>query len=306
MKEEQAVMLGEMLERSTKMFGKKSALWFEGKEITYKELYRNSNRFANALTRHGIKKGDVIAIMLPNIPEFLYAFFGAQRIGVVVVTLNPMYRGGEIIHVLNDSGAKLLLTLGSFVSMINEIRPDVPNLEHVVITGERELALAHPESTLFIQMVYDQKELPDLEDAHYKVGRMLVNVFKHFEVQDAWYKHQGGVRVGGKKIASFGFSRFEEEAVVIMNAMCLISKLDIEDFFKAVWVPREVKDKVLEPFTSIEEVTGSRPSKEEFCSQVAQAFQDEFAIELNEDDKLGRDESFGYEKQRTLVFHQHR
>ncbi|MCD5402172.1 AMP-binding protein [candidate division NPL-UPA2 bacterium] len=303
---ESIIQLGEILQRSAKKYGKKSAVWYEGKEISYIDFNRNANRFANALTRHGIKKGDIIAIMLPNIPEFLYAFFGAQRAGVVVVTLNPMFKGGEIIHILNDSEAKLLVTLGSFVSIINEIRPEVPNLEHIVITGERDVLLAHPESNVFIQMIYDSKEFPDLEEAYHKVAQGLLKVFHHFEVKDAWYKHWGGIRVGGKKIAAFGFARFEEEDIVIMNAMCLLSRLNIEDFFKAIWVPREVKDKFLEPLTSIEEETGVTPNKDAFKEQVIKDFQEEFDFELKEDNILGRDESFGYEKQRTLAFHKTR
>ncbi len=300
------IHLGEVLELSARQFGSKGALWYEGKEISYQELNRNANRFANALLRHGIGKGDVVAIMLPNIPEFLYSFFGAQRIGAVVVTMNPMYKGGEIIHVLNDSGARLLVTLASFVGMINEIRPEVPRLEHVVITGERDVVLAHHESTIFVQMVYDFKEMPDLEQTHFKVGRVLLNVFNHFGVKEAWYKHWGGIRVGGKKIAAFGFARFEEEDIVIMNAMCLLRKLDLDDFFKAIWVPREVKDKFLEPLTSIEEETGSFPAKTDFRDQVCRAFQEEFELELKEEQTLRRDELFAYEKQRTLAFHKTR
>ncbi len=109
--------------------------------------------------------------------------------------------------------------------------------------------------------------------------------------------------MGGKKIAAFSFARFEEEDIVIMNAMCLLHPLLIDDFFKAIWVPREVKDKFLEPLTSIEEETGAAPSKENFAEQVYQVFAEEFDLELKEDQTLGRDETFGYEKQRTLSLH---
>lgn len=223
-----------------------------------------------------------------------------------MVTMNPMFKGGEIIHVLNDSGARLLVTLASFVGMINEIRLEVRALEHVVITGERDVVLAHHESTLFVQMVYDFKDLPDIEATHHKIGSALLRVFAHFGIREAWYKHWGGIRVGGKKIAAFGFSRFDEEDIMVMNALCLLRKLNIDDYFKAIWVPREVKDKFLEPLTSIEKETGSCSDKEAFKQQIVQAFQHEFDLELKEDNTLGRDEMFGYEKQRTLAFHKTR
>ncbi len=295
------ILLGEIIEKSAKVYGKKAAIIFEGKEIAYNDVEKNVNRFANALLKSGIKKGDVVAIMLPNIPEFIYTYFGVQRIGAVAVPMNPMFKGGEIIHVLNDSGAKIMVTLASFISTINEVRPEVPNLQKIIITGERDINLADPASTIFVQMVYDAKDLPGLEKTYQKIGEALTRVFKEFKVKDVWYKHWGGVRVGGKKIAGFSFGQFGGEDVIIMNAICFIGKLVPDDFFKVIWVPKEIKDNYLEPLTSIEEQTGNKPAYEEFKDVVAGVFQDILEIDLEESNELSRDEKFGYQKQKTLV-----
>jgi long-chain acyl-CoA synthetase len=85
-----------------------------------------------------------------------------------------------------------------------------------------------------------------------------------------------------------------------VNALCFLSKLETDDFFKVIWVPPEVKDKVLEPLTSVEEETGKRPGKEEFKNVVLKALKDELGVEL-EEGSLKRDELFAYEKQKALA-----
>ncbi|MCK4728204.1 MAG: AMP-binding protein, partial [Desulfobacterales bacterium] len=101
------------------------ALRFEGKVITYKELNLRANRVANGLQGLGVKKGDRVAIMLPNIPEFVYTLVGTLKLGAVAVPFNTLYKGGEILHILKDSGAKCLIALTNFAPMINEIRPEL-------------------------------------------------------------------------------------------------------------------------------------------------------------------------------------
>ena len=80
-----------------------------------------------------------------------------------------------------------------------------------------------------------------------------------------------------------------------------MSKLTMDEFFKVIWVPPEVKDKVVEPLTSVEEITGKRPENEEFKNVVTGLFGEMLGIEIKEG-QLKRDEIFGYEKQRALAF----
>lgn len=290
--------LGKLLEERAGKFRKKTALIFEGKEISYEQLNESVNRLAGGLRKLGITRGDRVAIMLPNIPEFVYSFFAVQKLGAVVVPFNTMYKGREIIHILNDCSAKAIIALTNFAPLINEIKPDVPSLQHIILTGERTLVFVHPESTVAVHMVHGKEFFPSIEETYREVGETLVEVFREFGVADAWYKHRGSVRVKGRKIATFTVSEVENLAIV--NALCFLSRLQTDDFFKVIWVPPEVKDKVLEPLTSVEEETGRRPDKEQFKNVILKALEERLGVEL-EEGPLKRDELFAYEKQRALA-----
>jgi acyl-CoA synthetase (AMP-forming)/AMP-acid ligase II len=122
------------------------ALLLDREAVSFSELNVRANRVANGLQELGVKKGDRVAVMLPNIPEFVYAFAGTLKLGAVAVPFNTLYKGGEILHILKDSGAKVLFALTNFAPMINEIRPELPDLEQVILTGERNLLFAHPDN----------------------------------------------------------------------------------------------------------------------------------------------------------------
>jgi long-chain acyl-CoA synthetase len=258
--------IGETLEDRAKKFKKKPALLFEGKAISFSQLDESVNKLANGLRSLGICKGDRVAIMLPNI--------------------------------LNDSGAKAIIALTNFAPLLNEIKPDVPTLEHIILTGERTLVFVHPESTVSLQMVHEKGFFSDTDTAYRQIGEIIVEALKSFGVSGAWYKHRGSVRVGGKKIATCIIS--EVENLEIVNVICFLGPLVTDDFFKVIWVPPEVKDKVLEPITSVEEETGTRPGKEEFKSSILAIFSEKLGVEI-EEGPLKRDELFAYEKQRALA-----
>jgi long-chain acyl-CoA synthetase len=291
--------LGQILEEKAKQFKKKTALFFGGKEISYDQLNENVNKLANGLKSLGIVKGDRVAIMLPNIPEFVYSFLAIQKMGAVAVPFNTMYKGREVTHILNDSGARAIIALTNFGGLLNEIKPDVPALEHIILTGERTLLFVQPESTVTVQMVFESSFFESVDEAYKKIGEVLVEVIKKFGVSEGWYKHRGSIRVKGRKIASFTISSMEN--LTIVNAVCFMSKLSTDEFFKVIWVPPEVKDKVIEPMTSIEEITCKRPGNEEFKEVVTGLFKEMLGIEI-EEGQLKRDEIFGYEKQRALAF----
>jgi long-chain acyl-CoA synthetase len=80
----------------------------------------------------GVRKGDRVALMLPNTPQFVIAFYGALRAGAIVVPCNPIYKAHEMTYQLRDSGAKIIVTLSAQYPLIREIRPQTA-LEHVVV-----------------------------------------------------------------------------------------------------------------------------------------------------------------------------
>jgi long-chain acyl-CoA synthetase len=89
--------------------------------LTWAELRQGSLRFATALFQLGVRKGDRVAIMLPNCPEFVIAFYGALRIGAIPVNTNPMYVAREMREQLGDSGCETLVLLDQFFPRLREI-----------------------------------------------------------------------------------------------------------------------------------------------------------------------------------------
>lgn len=101
--------------------------------MTYAQLQEGSERFAAALHALGIRKGDRVAIMLPNIPEQVVAYFGILKAGGVVVNTNPLYTPRELTHQLSDSGAETLITLSGLVECAKSVR-SATVLKRIIVT----------------------------------------------------------------------------------------------------------------------------------------------------------------------------
>jgi len=291
--------LVESIERRAASLPDSVALHFEGETITYKELNLRANRVANGLQGLGVKKGDRLAIMLPNIPEFVYAVLGTLKLGAITVPFNTLYKGGEILHILKDSGAKVLIALTNFAPMINEIRSELPALEQVILTGERNLLFAQPENTAFIQLILERDLTKDIDGAYKKMGHILLQILEGLGVKEAWYNHRGSIRVRGDKIASFVIS--EVEGMALINTVVFLGPLDIRDFLRVVWVPPEIRDKVVEPLTSVEQETGEKPLWDRVKETAVLAIKQGFRVDIKEG-AMVRDELFGYEKLRSLAY----
>lgn len=101
--------------------------------LTYRQLQAAMEQFAAGLHALGVRKGDRVAIMLPNTPQFVIAFFGALRIGAIGVNTNPTYTPRELEHQLKDSGAETIVLLSPFYERLQEIRDQVA-VKRVIVT----------------------------------------------------------------------------------------------------------------------------------------------------------------------------
>jgi long-chain acyl-CoA synthetase len=90
------------------------------------------DRFGAVLQTLGVKKGDRVAIYLPNCPQFLFTYNAILQIGGIVVPCNPIYTAREMIHQLNDSDAKIIVTLSTQYPLIKQIRAETPII-HVIV-----------------------------------------------------------------------------------------------------------------------------------------------------------------------------
>jgi len=105
--------------------------------INYRELNELANRFANALIELGVRKGDRVALLLPNSPQMVIAYYGALKAGAIVVSLNPLFNVDELSHQLNDSGAETIVALSVFHPLVKIVRTGTP-LKRVIVTNIKE------------------------------------------------------------------------------------------------------------------------------------------------------------------------
>jgi len=114
--------LPDILERAAKRYPDKDALVFKEDKMSFKELKDKVDRLATFLSGFGIKKGDSVAILLPNLSPCVISYYAILRIGAIVVMNNPLYSDRELEHQLNDSGAKALITMDIFGNRMIDLR----------------------------------------------------------------------------------------------------------------------------------------------------------------------------------------
>jgi long-chain acyl-CoA synthetase len=150
--------LHEYLRDHAKMIPNKEAIIFYGKSITYHELDELSDRFAQFLYSQGIRKGDKVALFLPNCPQYIICHFGIQKIGAIVGPCNPMLKEWELEYEINDLEAKAIIYLDHLSSIVETVLPTT-NLELVITTSYEDFL---PETPLpsFPEERNSKKNLP--------------------------------------------------------------------------------------------------------------------------------------------------
>ena len=134
----------ELLDDAAKEFGSRTAIWFLAHKTSYKKLKDNTDRLATALVDLGVKKGDVVAIMLPNFPQFVFSFYGILKTGAIVTACSVLHTEHELVYQLNDSGAEIIIAWDNQVEKINNIK-DRTRLRHIIITNIFDYApMANP------------------------------------------------------------------------------------------------------------------------------------------------------------------
>jgi long-chain acyl-CoA synthetase len=125
----------------------KPAVLFYGRATTYGELDRLSDRFAAMLARLGARKGDRVAVFLPNCPQFYICFFGILKAGCVHVPVNPMFTRPELTYELNDTGARIVVAHDQLAHLVGEVRAEC-GVEHVIVTSFLDALPDEPEGPL--------------------------------------------------------------------------------------------------------------------------------------------------------------
>lgn len=133
-----------------------------GKTLTYGEIDQASRDFAAYLQNVlNLKKGDRIAIMMPNLLQYPIAMFGALRAGLIVVNVNPLYTAHELAHQMNDSGAETIVAVTNFASTIEKALPSMPKLKNVILTNMVDMLPLIKGTIMHLVIKYHLKMLPE-------------------------------------------------------------------------------------------------------------------------------------------------
>ncbi|MGA9753177.1 MAG: long-chain fatty acid--CoA ligase, partial [Acidobacteriota bacterium] len=143
------VPLQQLLDESAAKFPERVAITFLGKQITYRELLSYCNAFARGLADMGVRKGDRVALYLPNVPHIVIAYYGVFKAGGICVPTNPLYTERELAYQVKDSGARVLVTLDLdlTLSKIKAVKDSV-GLDKVIV-GRVSDYLPFPKSLLY-------------------------------------------------------------------------------------------------------------------------------------------------------------
>ena len=151
--------LGKMLEYTCSKYPDRISLIYKDRNISYAEIDRAVNAFGNRLRALGIAKGDKVAMMLPNIPEFIISYFAILKLGAVAVTINALSTPHELLYLLDNSDAKAFITIPSSAKRFQEVREKLPQCEHLITTDDSHGNLSINGS---MEMDTSELEMPEI------------------------------------------------------------------------------------------------------------------------------------------------
>ncbi len=131
------------LDNSADEFGSRTAIWFMKNKISYKKLKDIADRLATALVDLGLKQGQVVAMMIPNFPQFIMSYYGILKAGGIATACSVLHTEHELAYQLNDSGAEIIIAWDNQVDKINKIK-DRTRLRHIIITNVLDYAPMAP------------------------------------------------------------------------------------------------------------------------------------------------------------------
>ena len=131
--------MGEFFERARKEYGSLNHMWFLESWWTYEETGQTVDRVATALDNLGVKKGDALAFLMPNSPQYIICYYACQKLGVIPVGINPTYKSLEILHFMEITNPKALICLEMLYDL--KIKPiiDKIHIEFIVATTISDL-----------------------------------------------------------------------------------------------------------------------------------------------------------------------
>lgn len=219
----------EFLERSAQSYPDRMALLFQGYEISYRQLDDMVNRFAACLTDFGIRKGDRVAVLLPNLIPCVATFYAALRIGAIAVMNNPLYSDRELEHQFTDSKAKILITLDLLANRMIDLRPRT-SIKQIIYTSIGDY-LPFPKNLLFPLVAKRKKLAADVKSAP--------DVFRWKKVLKPYEAKPVQTEVGFDDVAIYQYTG--GTTGVSKGVMLTHANLSQQVQQIAAWFPRTIK-----------------------------------------------------------------
>jgi len=149
---------------ASRAHGEKVFLVYEDERVTYEAFYRAVSKLARAMAEQGVVKGDRVAVIMRNLPEWVVAFYAAAALGAVVTPLNAWWTGPELHYGLTDSGAKVAIVDAERYERLTEHLPDCPDLMRVYVSRTTDEEIAHPLVTKLEEVIGTADAWRDLPD----------------------------------------------------------------------------------------------------------------------------------------------
>jgi long-chain acyl-CoA synthetase len=266
------IPLHQILDESAKKFPDNTAIIFQDKKITYRELIKEVNSFAAGLQKNGLAKNNRLAIYLPNIPQFIISYYGALKAGAIVTSISPLFKERELRHQLSDSGSDTLIILDLFYPLFEKIKDDTL-VKRVIVTSIKDYLpplkriigsflgkiktynVSEEENILFFKNLINTPHEPieieidpirDLALLQYTggttglpKGAMLThyNLVSNAYMCNAWYGAEEGKEIYLNVIPFyhiFGMTATLNNAVASASTMILIPRFDIVEVLKSI------------------------------------------------------------------------
>ena len=190
------ICMPDILDRTAKQFPEKTALIFQGFTLSFRQLKDMVDRFAACLIAFGVKQGDAVALLLPNVIPCVAAYFAILKIGAISVMNNPLYSAPELDHQFNDSGAKVLVTLDLLGNRMIDLRPKT-KIKQIVYTSIGDY-LPFPKNLLFPLVAKKKKLAADVKAA--------TDVFKWKDCIAKYEPNPPAVKIGFEDVAMYRYT----------------------------------------------------------------------------------------------------